>query len=67
MLTIVDHCRQDSIICKCTKLHDHSSNRKRDILCAAHAIFLNVLGGTASSLTLKKKNNYCTYWHIYIT
>ena len=38
MLTMVGHCRQDNIIYKCAKLHDHSSNRKRDILCPAHAI-----------------------------
>ena len=26
MLTMVGHCRQDTIIYKCTKLLDHSSN-----------------------------------------
>ena len=28
MLTMVGHCRQDNKIDKCTKLHNHSSNRK---------------------------------------
>ena len=28
MLTMVGHCRQDNIIYKCTKLHDHNSNKK---------------------------------------
>ena len=27
MLTMIGYCRQDNIIYKCTKLHDHSSNR----------------------------------------
>ena len=28
MLIMVGHCRQGNIIYKCTKLHDHSSNRQ---------------------------------------
>ena len=31
MLTMVGSCNQDNIICKCTKLHDRSSNRKAQI------------------------------------
>ena len=45
MLTMVGGCSQDNIIYKCTKLHDHSSNRIYIYsLCAAHAIFLDVQG-----------------------
>ena len=64
MLTMVGHCRQDNIIYKCTKLHNRSSNRKRDILCAAHAIVLDVLWRGASPLNIFQKK---IYGHIYIT
>ena len=38
MLTMVGHCRQDSIIYKCTKLYDHSKNLKMryPLRCACH-------------------------------
>ena len=56
MLTMIGHCRQNNIIYKYAKLHDHSSNRKSDILCATHAIFLDVPGEAhRSSPTFFKK------------
>ena len=38
MFTMIGHCRQDNIIYKCTKLHDHSSNKKNryPLRCACH-------------------------------
>ena len=48
MLTMVGYYRQDNKIYMCTKLHDHSSNRKWNILCAAQTMFLDIQGGGAS-------------------
>ena len=52
MLIMVGGCSQDNIIYKCTKLHDHSSNRKSDI---------------ASPLTFFLNDFFCTPGPIYIT
>ena len=57
MLTMVGHCRQDNRIYKCTKLHDHSSNRKWDFIdLRAHAILFDIPGGDAFPLKFQKKN-----------
>ena len=55
MLTMVCGCNQGNIFYTYTKLHDHSSNRKCDILCSAHALFLDVQVGGASPIIFLKK------------
>ena len=60
MLHMLGHCSQDNIICKCTKLHDHSSNRKWDILCVAHGRFLDVQG-EANPPNISQKFNIFLY------
>ena len=67
MFTMIGHCRQDNIIYKCTKLHDHSSNKKIDILCAVHAMFLFIPEKFAPPLTFFFYIFFCFYGHIYIT
>ena len=73
ILTMVVGCNQDNIIYNCAKLHDHSSNRKWDILCAAHALFLDVRWEVhILPNTLEKKINFFHYlWahfiYLYIT
>ena len=52
MLTIVCGCNPDNIIYKCTKLHDHSSN-KIEIFSAPRHI-LDVQEGGAFPLTFSK-------------
>ena len=61
MRTIVAQISQDNTIYKCTKLHDHRSNRMRYLLCA-HAIHLfGRSGGRRSPSTLNVLMGTFTY------
>ena len=68
MLTIVGYVSQNNIIYKCTKLHNHSLNRKWDIFQTANTILLDVKGGDVPPPPNIEKNIFfCTDEYIYIT